>query len=62
MPTTEKEFTVFLDETLDETLDLTKRDRARFTNALLERLREEDAFTEDEEDCDETPENDEEDV
>lgn len=40
----EEKFAEILDEVIDETLDLDKRDRIRFCNALVERLNEEDVF------------------
>ena len=48
MALTEEQFVQILDEIIDETLDLKKQERVRFTNALVERLLEEDAILPDE--------------
>jgi hypothetical protein len=50
MPLDEKQFAAILDEIIAETLDLKKQDQVRFSNALVERLREEDCFPEEDDD------------
>lgn len=50
MPLNEEVFANILDDVLDETLDLKKQDRARFCNALMERLAEEDFFPDEDQD------------